>query len=826
MKKRTAVAILGLLLVSGIAVHGGSVAGRVTAVSGGGLTNVFIDLYDESGDYFDYTVTDSVGNYRFSNVGQGKFFVHTDTLGAYVEEWFDNVPGASDDTFFDPIAAGATLVPVAYDAAVTGINIALEKAGVISGRVTDIAGAPVANAYVDAYLPPGSRFLFDLTDTNGVYRLAGLPAGSYAVRTDTLGAFVDEWHTGSVAFDSVSPAEAGVSSLTVASGGQISGVNFQLGVGAEIRGVLRNEAGDSIPGAYVDLLSSSGTPLEFDRSDTNGVYQLKGLPAGGYYLGSDTLGSYVELWYDQKLMATPGQPAQDGADLVPVTAGQTVAGCDFTFDLGGAISGYVVNTGGQAIAEAFIDVYRGSNFFDYGVSDSVGEFRIGGLPDGLYYVKVDTLGEYLDEWYDDAIVRNIDDPAGDGAAAVMVTNGGAVSGLAFELGVGGEITGRLSDVADQGIANVYVDLYDDSGKRLFYTRSGTNGEYRLGGLPPGTYFLRTDAEGRYADEWYDNRPAILAANPTGDGALPLVLSSGQSRIGVDLQLRQGAVLSGTVVGTNSVPQAGTTIRLFFGSAPFVSRTTDSNGAYRVAALPAGTYYLRTDSAGGFLDEWYRDVYIFNADLPLSDGATPVVLADDEQRAGVDFALGLGAVITGMVKTVAGQAIEGVMVDLLDGQGRLYDWAVSEGNGSYRIESLPSGPWYVGTDSLGAYWDEWFNDVLRDHFTDPAADGATALTTVDGSTCTASFLLALAPPMPVVLGIGGMPLAPPVIEWQAVAGRAYQVERTDELATGIWYSAPSGTAEIETSFKVAGQGGLRQYRDPSQPARAVYRVRSL
>lgn len=817
---------LPLALLASSAANGGSLAGRVTRTGGQALASTFVDLYDEDGEYFDYTVTDSSGNYRFDNLGSGGFYVHTDTLGGYAEEWYDDVPGASEDTFFEPIKAGATLVAVGYNDTVTGVNIALEQAGAIAGRVTDSTGGPVAGAYVDAYLADGERFLYDLTDADGKYVLAGLPAGLYMVRTDSSGAFIDRWHDQTEAFDSLKPADAGVTSLLVTAGSQLANVDMQLRAGSEVRGTLRNGVGDPVRGAYVDLLDSAGRALEFDRSDTNGLYQLRGLPAGVYYLGTDSLGSYVDIWYEQAVMINPKLPATDGADLLTVPDQAVVPGIDFTLDIGATVSGHVISTTGQDVVKAFVDVYRETNFFDYVLVGTNGLFEVTGLPDGTYYIRVDTLGSHLDEWHDNAVVLNVDDPIGDGAFPLVVTNGNSVTGIVFELRRGAEVAGRVTDANGHGIAGLYVDLCDASGASLFYTRSDTNGSYRLGGFPGGTYYVGVDSDGGYADEWYDDRPVISATNPVADGASAIALSTDESRGDVDLLLRRGGSVSGTVVTTNDVPLVDAVVNLYYGARLFDRGTTDSNGVYGVDALPDGTYYLRADSRSGFLGEWYSDSQVFDEGDPVADGATAVVVSNDASRSGLDFELGTGGRIEGVVKTEAGAAIRPSTVDLFDSQGRYYDFASPLMNGSYSFDSLPPGTWFIGADSFGAYQDEWFDNVARIRFVTPIADGASPLAVAEGGTVSADFFLSLLPPDAVVLGLeqnGGESM---VIEWEADANQAYQVERRLDLRNGEWEDAPSGAIAIELSLKAAGAAGLRQYRDPSPPVRAVYRVLSL
>jgi hypothetical protein len=675
---------------------------------------------------------------------------------------------------------------------------------------------------VDAYLPDGERFQYDLTDTNGDYVVAGLPAGSYAVRTDSLGVFVDRWHDQAVAFDSVGPPSA---ALAVQAGIRTTNVNIQLAAGSEIRGTLRNATGGAVVGVYIDLFSDSGIPLEFDRSDTNGVYQLKGLPAGSYYLGTDGLGAYVDLWFNQKLMVNSQPPGQDGADLVVVPALTIVTNVDFTFDAGAAIAGYIVSTSGMPVVRAFVDVFLGTNYFDYGEADSNGYFEIAGLPDGTYYVKVDTLGAFLDEWHEDTVVLTPDDPMGDGATPVYITGGLSVTGLVFTLHAGAEISGTLTDAGSQGIQNVYLDLYDATGQRRFYTRSATNGFFRLGGLPGGTYYLNTVSGGGYADEWYNDRPVIVYTNPVADGADAIIVSTGESRTNVNIQLQVGGAIAGTVYATNSIRMTGATVNLFYGNRLFARSTTDTNGAYRIVALPDGTYFTGVDSAGEFLGEWYNGVQVLTPDDPVGEGATVIAITNNAIRTGVDFALGTGGGMQGTVAAETGGSISMAVIDLLDSRGRYFDSVVSLANGNYSFPSLPPGTWYVGTDTAGVYVDEWFDNCVRSAFSDALVDRATPVVLGEGTIQAVSFLLALIPPVPVVLNLfleagGGF-----ILEWQAETNQAYQVERRLDLQSGDWADALSGTIELESSFKPAGTAGLRQYRDPAPPGRAFYRVGS-
>ncbi|MEI8141173.1 MAG: carboxypeptidase-like regulatory domain-containing protein, partial [bacterium] len=159
LNRLTVIYVATILLLTGGSLFAGTLSGKVTSTNGQALANVFIDMYDDTGEYFDYTVTDTAGDYKFSNLGTGGFYVHTDTLGEYVEEWYNTVPGASEDTFYDPLVAGATRVAVGSIETVAGINLTLDRAGSISGRITGTNGAGISRIYVDVYLPESSSWL-------------------------------------------------------------------------------------------------------------------------------------------------------------------------------------------------------------------------------------------------------------------------------------------------------------------------------------------------------------------------------------------------------------------------------------------------------------------------------------------------------------------------------------------------------------------------------------------------------------------------------------------------------------------------------------------
>lgn len=125
------------------------------------------------------TKTDANGYYRLQGIAAGYYLVWPRAL-AYVM----SVEGLSGHP-------GRT-VNLSDGEAVEGLDFALVKGGVISGKITDHLGRPVVLQRVNLrrytignetaqFLFPSTNLTIFETDDRGVYRLFGLPAGRYNV---------------------------------------------------------------------------------------------------------------------------------------------------------------------------------------------------------------------------------------------------------------------------------------------------------------------------------------------------------------------------------------------------------------------------------------------------------------------------------------------------------------------------------------------------------------------------------------------------------------------------------------------------------------------
>jgi len=158
-----------------------SVSGRVT-IKDKGVGGVLVGLRKTelqlSTEPYQRATTDPDGVYHITNVAPGNYEIVT-SAPAFVP---------------DKGEARRKQVIVGDDDNVEGINFALVRGGVITGRVTDADGRPLIqqqvgiypeNSFPQSQQQPSQRQIFPVTtvqtDDRGIYRVFGLQAGRYKV---------------------------------------------------------------------------------------------------------------------------------------------------------------------------------------------------------------------------------------------------------------------------------------------------------------------------------------------------------------------------------------------------------------------------------------------------------------------------------------------------------------------------------------------------------------------------------------------------------------------------------------------------------------------
>ena len=576
----------------------------------------------------------------------------------YIAEWWALAGSTS-------VCGSAELVTVAVGGAATGKDFQLDVGATISGTARDNLGALLTSGYVDAYAYTGPplpcapmTYTFAGTATigaDGTYTIIGLPAGTYYLK-----AFSDNHISGWRAAAGSSSDCALAETVSVLAGATVIGKDFQLDIGSKIFGIVRDSAGVPLVDdlgyveAYTDACLYSYAGHAFINS--NGTYEITGLPLGTYYLKAYPSGNYVSGW---RINSTTSTLDCNSASFVSVTVpGQVISPTDFQLDSGAQTSGVVTDNYGTPVVWASVDAYDGdpcgaTSAVPKGTftTDVNGAYKVIGLPDGTYYLKASVDVTHIPEWWADPSST----AACEGAQGVIVIAGGTVAGKNFQLDVAANISGIVTGGA--GTDGGYVDAYSGSACSGTWVASGsldTSGAYMIEGIPAGTYYLKASANGNFIPEWW----AGSASTPACGSAGTVTVTVGGTASGKNFQLGAGATISGTVYDTSPTPVAisnGGYVMAIAGTpcgSYTVFRVGDigTDGTYTVTGLPAGSYYLKAYPLGLFASEWWANP----ASTPDCSVAGLVVTG----TSGNNFQLDTGFLVTASASPVAGGTVSG------------------------------------------------------------------------------------------------------------------------------------------------------------------------
>ena len=268
----------------------GTVSGRITIKDKGaaGVTVGIRKSEDYSGPFLRAT-TDQDGFYRITNVAAGSY------------DAFTSAPGFVNA---DPNVGWAQSVIVGEDENVEGINFALVRGGVITGRVTDADGRPVIQQQVNLFPVEASeqqgrqqRFISSVTaetDDRGIYRIFGLRPGRYKISAGkgddvnsgnpaTRASYKQVFHP-----DVTDRAKATI--IEVSEGSEANNVDISLGRPLQtfsVSGrVIDAEKGLPVPNIRFGFQRTAGQRVEFVNapaaSNASGEFVVEGLIPGKY----------------------------------------------------------------------------------------------------------------------------------------------------------------------------------------------------------------------------------------------------------------------------------------------------------------------------------------------------------------------------------------------------------------------------------------------------------------------------------------------------------------------------------------------------------------
>ena len=121
----------------------------------------------------------------------------------------------------------------------------------------------------------------------------------------------------------------------------------------------------------------------------------------------------------------------------------------------------------------------------------------------------------------------------------------AQGGFDIALNQGGAITGTITRAFNAApLFGVDVTAFNSAGKAVATGRSNPKGQYRLSGLPSGSYFVSTQNAQGFQDALYSGQSCEPFCNPVS--GTPIVVSGTATTSGRDFALQQLVSIGGVV----------------------------------------------------------------------------------------------------------------------------------------------------------------------------------------------------------------------------------------------------------------------------------------
>jgi hypothetical protein len=698
------------------AAFAGSISGRVTSSQTGlGLPGT-VQFYDLNNDDFAATATlDGNGNYTV-NLPAGSYAVLTQNTQGHINEIW---PDISCSAVCDVNA----LVPIDVTTnAVTGIDFVLTPGGLVSGTVTSSAtGLPIAG--VTVYLIDSGeqvQFTKGITDVNGVFTSEGGTAagGVYAATVNQIG-YQNEVYD-NIKCEDCDPSGHGATLIAVTNPGTTGGINFALDPGGDVSGTVTDANGVPLQHVFVEAVNANFSLVFGSETDAAGHFTTGGMPAGTYWVHTFNSLGYADKAYNNVLCpAGFCNPSQLGTP-VSVVVGATTSNINFSLPAGGRISGAVTNAAGGAPVPITTGNAGVSIFNSIGVAvmqmytENDGTYETPSLPPGTYYVETQNVPGFGNQLY--SAIGCSGCPVLTGVP-VTVTAGNTTGNINFALAAAGSISGTLTNAAGgAAISGANVQVFSITGSNVGNANTNASGVYTIGGLAPGSYYVRTNQGGSFINEIYNDIPCQQCAVTTSGAAL-VPVTTGATTSNINFALTTGGRISGFVTnasGGAAIQNVG--VQLFNSqSVSMGTFNSQANGSYTTAGLPAGTYYVRTNNSLGFINELYNDIQCPITVCQASDG-TAITVTLGVTTTNINFALNATAgKITGAVTTAGGAPIQNVTVQVYNSFGRFMGGPVTDVSGNYSTQSLPDGTYFLRTaNGLG------FVEQLYDHVDCPSA----------------------------------------------------------------------------------------------------------
>jgi hypothetical protein len=615
----------------------------------------------------------------------------------------------------------------------TGLTLRLTPHAVISGKVFDIDGDPIAGVQVYALrssyvngkrqqVPGGMGFPMNPVTTNdlGEYRIAGLAADTYFVmagppRSGSFAygeqppppdkpelAYVSTFYPGATSAATATPVK-------VTSGADVRGTDIKLvkTKTVTIRGRIIDSGAPENRSAFVGLIPREAGGFPFGSTGSamvlpGGAFQISAVTPGSYYLMARRSDDHGQVVAGGGAVIEVGEKNLDGitVEMRPAVDVEGIVKSDPPGRCGGGFVSLLDESGSMGMPGANIS------------SDS--KFTLKNVYPGTYTLNLPNNGTC---WVESVRFGGREMTGArvrvDGAGPLEITM--AVSQARVE--------GKVADSAGKPVEAALVSFLakDETWPAPRTGSTSRTGGFIMTGLRPGAYevlaFENVDLAAaqspEYVKQFADHAKSItvqdgshqsvqltvIPASATGRSALtPMLPHTAGSVEGTVVNAVTGAPLAAATVilGTNARfrPQLGTTaspIASGPGGPWETSVETDGQGRFTIPDVPPDFYYISAERQG---------FTATSSDRPNGIGSA-IVVGNGQRITGYTIPLSPQSVIAGKVTDEFGEAVSTAQAVLYraeyaHGSRRMIRLGAAQTDdlGKFRLFGMPPGSYYL------------------------------------------------------------------------------------------------------------------------------------
>lgn len=439
------------------------------------------------------------------------------------------------------------------------LNVVLQKAVRVAGRVEDAAGQALAGATAQVTgvpRPAGTvgvlqdsdeNDLETRTDDQGYFEVRGVIPGALSVKATLEG------------YQPADPIE-----IEVTLEEPMEDLVLVLRQGRGLGGTVQDGDGEPVEGAVLTLAHVRSV------SDAEGAFLLAGLPEGHHDL---EVRHPQYNWYQEK-----------------IEVGESSQTLEIVLRGGGAVAGQVLDEAGLPLPGAQVRLQkqvRRDHHTYLATSDADGRFQLESMALGPYQVEATRSG-YASTRLPDILEVE-----------------GAVDGVEIVLRPGAEILGQVRGLDFEALSAVEVEADDGQGG-LHPAVVDYEGNYLVADLGPGVWTVRGRLEG-------GRRQAEVR----------VALADGQRRVRRDLEFGGGLTLEGQVLlAGEPLPRTWVALRGASQEVER-NVTSDYQGRFRFDDVQAGSYRLSLSNSRQMLVHNEDIELVQNRDLVLDLAAAEV-----------------------------------------------------------------------------------------------------------------------------------------------------------------------------------------------------------